>query len=166
MAYEGISVPIVLGQAGLITDDPISSLPLNALQRANNITFDSGRIGKSLGSSKFNSTALDSDVVSVFDWFPTPALQRLIAVTDNGKIWRDTGDATFGTNTPIKTGLGSLNTDTKICTGGAESSMRNKKLFISTGVSQVQIIDGDASTTRDINFPSQDWQSEIGRAHV
>lgn len=159
MAYQGITVPIVLGQAGLITDDPISSLPLNALQMANNITFDSGRIGKSLGSSKYNATALDSDIVSVFDWYPTPTAQRLIAVTDNGKVWRDTGDGTFGTNTPIKTGLGSLSTDTKICTGGAESSMRNKKLFIATGVSQVQIIDGDASTTRNINLPSQDWQS-------
>jgi hypothetical protein len=159
MAYQGISVPIVLGQAGLITDDPISSLPLNALQKANNITFDSGRIGKSLGSSKYNSSALDSDIVAVFDWFPTPSLQRLIAVTDNGKIWRDTGDTTFGSATPIKTGLGTLTTDTKISAGGAESSLRNKKLFITTGASQVQIIDGDASTTRDINLPSQDWQT-------
>lgn len=159
MAYQGISVPIVLGQAGLITDDPISSLPLNALQKANNITFDSGRIGKSLGSTKFNSTALESDIVAVFDWFPTPSSQRLIAVTDNGKVWRDTGDGTFSSATAIKTGLGTLTTDTKIATGGAESSLRNKKLFISTGVSQVQVIDGDASTTRDIIFPSPDWQA-------
>jgi len=88
MAYQGMSVPIVLGDAGLITDVPNSSLPLNALSKANNVSFQNGRIGKSLGCSKFNSVALSSDIVALADWWPTSALQRLIAVTDDGKIFR------------------------------------------------------------------------------
>jgi hypothetical protein len=134
---------------------------LNALQKANNISFDSGRISKMLGANKLNATALDSgaDIVGVCDWWPTSALQRTIALTDTGKAYRDTGDATFGSGTAIKTGLGTLTTDSKFTQAGSESSGRNKKLFISTGVSQIQIIDGDAAVLRDINFPSPDWQA-------
>lgn len=157
MGYTGISVPITLGQVGLITDDPISALPLNALQKAENVSFQNGRISKMQGSTRYNSSALTSDIVAVFDWWPTSLLQRLIAVTDDGKIWRDSGDGTFSSATPIKTGLGVLTTDTKILTGGAESSGRNKKLFILTGVSQVQVLSGDSATPTAIALPSPDW---------
>lgn len=159
MAYSGVSVPIILGQSGLITDDPLSALPLNALQKANNVEVFSGTIAKSLGTSKFNATALDSGsaIVSIFDWWPTPALQRLIAITASGKMYRDTGDTTFSSGTAIKTGLGTLTTDTHITTGGAESAGRNKKLFALTATSQVQVLSGDSATPTAIALPSADW---------
>jgi len=159
MAYTGVTVPIVLGQSGLITDDPLSQLPLNALQKANNVSVFSGTIEKQLGTSKFNATALDSgaEIVSVFDWFPTPTVQRLIALTATGKLYRDTGDTTFSSGTAIGTGLGTLTTDAHMTTGGSESAGRNKKLFILPGASQIQIISGDASVTTSIALPSADW---------
>lgn len=160
MAYQGFSVPIPLGQAGIVTDDAASALPLNALQKANNVSVFGGAIEKSLGTSKVNATALDSGsaVVSVFDWFPTSALQRLIALTASGKLYRDTGDGTFTTGTAIKTGLGTLTPSSHMVEGGSESAGRNKKLFIfPDGQSQVQVISGDASTTTAIALPSADW---------
>ena len=157
MSYTGNTIAIPLGQVGLLTDDPVSSLPINALQVANNVSMFSGSIEKSKGTSKLNAVALGSSIVSVFDWFPTSVLQRTIAATADGKLWRDTGDGTFGTATAIKTGLGTLTPDTHQTTGGAESSGRNKKLFILTGTSQIQIISGDASVTAAINLPSADW---------
>ncbi len=105
MGYTGNSVAISLGQAGLITDDPISSLPLNALIKANNISFQNGRLSKSRGSTRFNSTSLGADVVAVFDWWPDSTNQRLMALTDDGKLWRDTGNGTFSAGVAIKTGL-------------------------------------------------------------
>jgi hypothetical protein len=157
MAYSGTSVPIVLGTAGLVTDDPISSLPLNALEKANNVSFQNGRISKQQGSLRFNSSALSSAIVALTDWWPTSALQRLIAMTADGKMWRDTGDTSFTGTTPIKTGLGALSTDARFVTGGQESAGKNKKLFGLTGISQIQVLSGDSATPTDISMPSPDW---------
>lgn len=160
MAYAGVSVPIVLGGSGLITDAPNSELPLGALSKANNITFQNGRISKQLGNTKLNSTALDSgaDIVCLFDYWPTSALQRTMALTDSGKLYRDTGDGTFGSGTAIKTGLGSLTTNSHMLVGGQESASRNKKLFVfCNGAAQVQVISGDSSTPAVIAQPSADW---------
>lgn len=157
MAYTGVSIPIILGQVGLITDDPISALPINALSKANNVSFQNGRLSKMQGSTKYNATTLGADIVAITDWWPTPALQRTIALTDDGKMWRDSGDATFGSTTPIKTGLGVLTTDSHFVSGGQESSGRSKKLFALTGTSQVQVLDADSSTPSAIALPSADW---------
>lgn len=158
MAYSGVSIPIVLGQVGLITDDPISSLPLNALAKANNVSFQNGRISKSLGCSKLNSTALSSDIVGLFDWWPTSALQRTIALTDDGKMFRDTGDGTFTTQTAITSGLGALTTDSHMITAGQESAGRSKKLFTFTnGVNQIKVITADGTTNVNVALPSADW---------
>jgi hypothetical protein len=157
MGYTGSSVPIVLGQVGLITDDPISALPLNALQKANNITFQNGRISKMLGSTKYNADALTGQVVGLKDWWPTSSLQRLIAVTSDGKVWRDTGDTTFSSNTPIKTGLGGTTTDTCLEAAGAETAGRDRKLFIATGSSQIQVLAGDSAVPTSLALPSADW---------
>lgn len=159
MAYSGVSVPIVLGGAGLVTDAPSSEIPINALSKANNVSFQNGRIGKQLGNTKLNSTALDSgaDVVCLFDYWPTSALQRTIALVDSGKMYRDTGDGTFSSGSAIKTGLGTLTTDCHMMTGGAESASRNKKLFAFTGSSQVQVLSGDSSAPTALALPSADF---------
>lgn len=161
MAYIGQSIPIPLGQLGLKTDDPMTSLPPNAAILANNVRMVNSRVEKSRGSDKFNSTALTGAVVSLFDYWPTPTLQRLIALTSDGKAWRDTGDGTFTAYAPIATGLGSLTPDAHMVAGGAEEAGRNKKLFIFTGSSQVKRIDGDGSSLASISDPSPDWASSF-----
>lgn len=161
MGYTGISIPITLGEVGLITDQPTSQLPINGLQKANNVSVFAGTIEKGLGTSKFNATTLDSGspIVSVFDWYPTSALQRLIALTASGKLYRDTGDTTFTGGVAITSGLGTLTTDAHMVSGGAESAGRNKKLFVMPGQTQIQVLSGDGSTTSNIALPSADWAS-------
>jgi hypothetical protein len=84
----------------------------------------------------------------------------MLALTSDGKVWRDSGDGTFGTATPIKTGLGTLTPSAHLMAGGVEQANRNKKAFIYTsGTNQIQVVDGDVSTTRDIKFPNSDWAS-------
>jgi hypothetical protein len=157
MSYSGTSIGIPVGQLGLKTDDAQTSLPPNALIKANNISLYSGRIEKVKGATKYNATPLTSSIVAVADWFPSPTLQRLIACTSDGKIWRDTGSSTFSANTPIATGLASLTTDTHMVTGGAESASRNKKLFILSASNQIKVLSGDASAVTSISTPSPDW---------
>lgn len=160
MGYKGAQVPIPLGQLGLRTDDATTSLPPNSLQKANNVSLYSGRIEKSLGSAKFNSTALESGIVALYDWYPTPSSKRLIALTINGKVWRDTGDGTFSSATAIKTGLGTLTPDAHMVEGGAEATGNNKKLFLfCNGAAQFQRLNGDSTTVLPCALPSADWAS-------
>lgn len=160
MAYVGSSIPIPLGELGIRTDAPMTSLPPNALLKANNVSLYSGRIEKARGTTKYNPVALPSnEVVCVFDWFPTTADQRLIAVTSDGKIWRDTGDRTFSSNTPIENLATAVTTDTHMVTGGQEEAGADKKLFILTGAKQIQVITGDGASTTDLALPSPDWSA-------
>lgn len=156
MPYEGSSTPIPLGQLGLRTDDAMTSLPPNALIKANNISLYSGRIEKSLGTTRYTTDALSGEVVATYDWFPTPDLQRLIACTSDGKVFRDTGDGTFNTQTAIASGLG-FSTDTCIVPAGQEDAGNNKKLFILSESQQIRYIDGDAAVLSTITNPSLDW---------
>lgn len=159
MAYNGQAVPIPLGQLGLRTDDPMTSLPPNAAIRCNNISFSTSRLEKSKGSAKYNANTLGSPVVGGFDWFPTPTVQRMIVATADGKLWRDTGTGSFNSNTPIATGLGPLSSSTHLSAGGAEEAGSNRKLFIYTGNTQIKVLSGDATSVTDIATPALDWAS-------
>lgn len=101
MAYEGYEVPIALGQLGLQTDGPQSQLPPNAALVANNVSFHTGVLSKSNGTVRYNSVSLGSPLICGFDWWPTASQQRTIVATANGRIWKDTGDGTFSSATPL-----------------------------------------------------------------
>lgn len=159
MAYVGARIPIALGQMGLRTDDPMTSIPPNAFIKANNISLYNSRVEKSQGSTKYNTTALDGAVVGLLDWFPTPSLQRLMAATTNGSIYRDTGDGTFTAFTPIKTGLSSVTTDAHFVTGGSELAGSPKKLFFFTGSNPVQVLTADGTSFANLANPSADWST-------
>lgn len=160
MAYSGTTAPIPLGTAGLLTDAPQATIPPNAAIKANNVSLWQGKLNKSPGSSKYSATALEASVVGVHDWWPTASSQRLIAVTANGKIWRDTGDGTWGTATAITTGLGTLNSDVHMVSGGAEAAGNSKRLFIFTGgVNQLKMLTADGTSTANITTPAADWSA-------
>jgi len=162
MAYTGSQIPIPFGELGLRTDEATTSLPPNALIKANNISMVSGRIEKSRGTEKYNPTAIPAGsdgIVAVFDWWPTSTLQRLIAVTANGDIYRDTGDRTFTGNAPIFSSSSGFFPTTHMVSGGQEAAGNSKVLFIFTGIAQVRTITGDAATTATISSPSPDWSA-------
>jgi hypothetical protein len=102
MGYTGTTAPIPMGEAGLFTDAPQSVIPVNAAIVANNVTLYNGKLLKSPGSTRYNaSQALSSEIVALFDWWPTASTQRLIAATSDGHVYRDTGDATFSSGTAL-----------------------------------------------------------------
>lgn len=158
MGYIGQQTPIPLGQLGLRTDDPMTSLPPNAAIVANNIDMFDSRIGKSRGSRLYNTgTPLPDSLVAGIDWWPDPTLQRLIVATAGGEIYRDTGSGTFNSNTPIKTGLLTLDTQSIFVTGGSEQAGNNRKLFFFSRSNLVQVLSGDGTSFVDIATPPADW---------
>ena len=160
MAYVGQIAPIPLGNMGLKTDDSMTNLPPNSAIKANNVRFTYSRLEKSGGSRKLNSSAFDAGVVGVSEWVPSAGLQRTIAVTSNGKVYRDTGSGTFNSNTAIATLTGTLDQDVCFAAGGAEASGNNRKLFIFTNsLNQIQVLDGDGTSLSAIDHPSADWSA-------
>lgn len=158
MGYTGTSIPIPVGQLGLRTDDAMTSLPANALIKANNISVYSGSIEKVQGSLKYNQVALSSAVVSVFDWWPNPSAQRCVAVTSDGKIWKDSGNRTFNGGVAITDLATTVSTDAMMVSGGQEANNNQKKLFIFTGgAAQIQVLENDDLSTTNIAIPSPDW---------
>lgn len=161
MSYVGKSVAIPLGNRGLLTDLPSSNIPADALIEANNVAFEYGSIRKDSGSTKFNSTALDggAGIVAIYDWHPDSANQRLIALTDTGKLYRDTGDGTFGAGTPIATDFGLPNNSVFFVEAGQEDTPTDlKKLFIYSRTRELGYLDGDATTLTAVT-PAADWGS-------
>jgi len=166
MTYTGTTVQIPMGQGGLRTDDSQLAIPPQNLIQAENISISSLEAQKAPGSSKFNSVALPAAIMGIYDWFPTATQQRLIAVTQDGKVYRDTGDGTFTANTAFDTELGNVNNQLKIVAGGLESASDNRKLFIFSGSRQLQFLDGDATDLTTISGPAADWASNFPTAGV
>lgn len=145
---------------GLHTDDPDTQIPPTDLKRANNITYEGNKVSKAPGAIRFNSTALSSSVVEAIDWWPSSILQRLIAITSDGQVWRLIDKFTQSTvqNTTDTTQANLLiNQQAMIVQGGAEVSGNNRKLFIFTGNNVVQVISGDATTRYNMSLPALDW---------
>ncbi len=164
MGYKGIPAKIPLGQFGILTDMPSDKLPPNALAGARNVCFFNGSIQKAPGTLKWNASAFDAGVVALWDYWPTVAAQRTLAVTSAGSVYRDLGSRDFSNgltaNTPIVTGLGSLTPNCMFVEGGKETANADKKLFLFThGVNQIKVLTGDGVTFSNIAAPSTDWTS-------
>jgi len=159
MGYQGQVATIPLGKAGLHTDDPQDDIPPGDLLESTNVTFENNVAEKAPGSIRYNSSALTSGVVAVYDWWPMPWKQRMVAVTRDGKVWlfRNRTSATEITpNGDAPTAL-TINGQVKILQVGNESSGRSKKLMILSGNDPIQIISGDNLTRSNITSPAADW---------
>lgn len=159
MAYTGVTARIPLGDFGLLTDSSPGSLPPGALIEARNVVLNNGTVQKAPGTYIYNANnQLSGAVVGLIDWRPNPFLQRLIALTDQGNIYRDTGNRTFGGATAITTGLSNVTPRSQFITGGNETAGRNKKLFLVTdGKNQIKVLSGDGTSFSDISTPATDW---------
>lgn len=158
MAYQGKIIEIPIGMDGLRTDDPDSKVSPSTLVRALNINLQSGYVEKDYGSRRWNSSALPGGVVGGFDWNPDDITQRMIVACNDGKIYRFTDAYNYSevsTSATIKT----INTSEMVnfVSAGGEESGNDKKLFIFSGASPIQVITADGTTRRNISNPAPEW---------
>ncbi len=156
--YETVTIP--LGTHGLLTDISEDKRPPGSLTLAENVFVRDGIVFKEPGSFRWTTTALATGIVALSDWFPADHIQRYIAVTKDGKLFRFTSRAS---SAQITAEAGSpavllpTQTQTQLVAAGAESSGRDRKMFVFTGINQVQVISGDGTTYRTISNPPTDW---------
>lgn len=157
--YNGQIVELPLGENGLRTDDPNSALQAGHLIRAKNVTFQNGAVEKAPGSMRWNSSALGTGIRAGFDWWPDDAIQRMIVLGNNGKVYRYTDPLSQTEVVPTAGAPSALNTSQygNIVAGGAEQGTNPRKLFIMTGYDPIQFISGDGKTRSNIPNPVGDF---------
>lgn len=157
MAYIGKIFPIPAGSGGLAGTKDQQEISADKLLVANGISYEGFTLRKEGGASKYNSSAITGapSVIGGYDWWPTSGVQRMVVVLSDGKIKKDIGDGSFSTT--LASGLSVSNVLPIFVEGGKEAAASNRKLFIFTGLNQVQVLSGDGATTAAIATPPADW---------
>lgn len=161
--YKGNIARVVFGQMGLLTDIPPGQVPMGAMIRANNISFETGLVTKCPGSRRLNTTSFSSPVIAVFDYWPDVVTQRLIVACEDGNLYRDTGDGNFGPdadsgNNPLtESVLNNLTPRSMFVEGGEETAGRSKKLFFFSGSNQLKVLEADEQEIENVASPAADW---------
>lgn len=157
--YSGLIVELPVGVNGLRTDDPDSVLQAGHLVTARNLNLQNGAIEKATGSIRWNQTPMSTGIKAAIDWWPDDAIQRLIVVCGDGKVYRFIDRLSRSEVIPLNGAPSSLNTSqyANIAVGGAEETGNNRKLFIMTGYNPIQVISGDATSRQTIANPVGDF---------
>lgn len=169
MTYAGTTLTLPLGTEGLTGSESLTILRPTQLVEARNVRFQDGLVQKENGSDKYNSAAISGapTIVAGWDWWPTATVQRMIVLTDDNELLRDTGDGLFGTT--LATGVNVANVPFFV-EGGKEASANNRKLFFFNGNQAPRVLSGDGVTVGNLATPAADWtgtdQPGFGAIHV
>lgn len=169
MPYTGQIAEIKFGDNGLMYDLAQQNIPPSAFIRADNVQFYNGMAEKAdqintwmLGNPSFSTPTFTGEKpLAVHRYFPLPGIERHIVVTDTGNVYKYDTPFSRVLVTPI---LGapttlSINNLPVIVEGGNEDANQPRKLFIFTGNSPVQVIEGDNATRRNMTSPALDWSA-------
>ncbi len=151
MSYAGLTRPIRAAQGGeYVTQNPNAVRPV-FVQRLRNCTLVNDLWETEPGTRKLNAAAITGAPIigTVVQFFPQPAVERLIACGRDGTIWKsEDGGASYAL---LKTGL-PINRLLVPVQGGQEETGKPKKLFL-LGAGEPQVISGDATTAPGISNP-------------
>lgn len=167
--YTGQIFDIPVGQGGLVGTRNQALISPDQLIVATNLSFEGGVLRKEGGAVKYNSSAISGapTILGGWDWWPTTALQRSIVVTDAGSMLKDSGAGTFPTT--LCSGKTFAGTIPVFVEGGKEAAANNRKLFMFSGLTQVQVLSADGATTANIATPPADWAAAfptLGFTHI
>lgn len=167
MAYAGNQKTIKFGGYGLTTDLSQQNLPSESLIRCENAMFKNGTIERSeeitdwmYGNPVYQTPDFENEKpIAIKRYFPAPRIERQIVVTDKGRVYKYYNGFRRVEITPTGVAPTTLSIDSMpvIVTGGNESGGGVKKVFIFTGNSPIQVIEGDDDTRRNLTTPSPDW---------
>ena len=158
--YECKIATIMVGQLGLISDDPSTALQPGYLQVAKNISLKDNRLEKDFGSEKWNQNAMGTGVRAFLEFKPDGYTKKVLTVGENGRVYKYSNPYIAKVEvTALVTEPSSILTNRSIfmLEGGAEETSNDRKIFIFSGQSKVQVIIADLNTRRPITLPAADW---------
>jgi hypothetical protein len=166
--YKGQAILIPMGEGGLQSDSPQSRIAPTQLIEARNVTLVNGYCEKHPGSRAWNQrnpntsaiNKISSGVQTFCEYFPNATTQRIIVLSRDGLLYKYNSRYELVQLTP-QTGapsvLGIPANDAHIVVAGNEVRSGFRKVFVFSGGSQVQVIDQDENTYRNIKNPAVDW---------
>ena len=166
--YRGQNILIPLGSGGLFTDVPQSRVPPTNLIEAQNVTLTNGYCEKSPGSKRWNQvnpftgdTVVGGGISAFAEFYPSPLNQRIIVLSKTGQVYKfnnpyERVTVTASSGSPSSLGIG---VQPHLVISGQESPSSDRKVFIFSGHSPVQVIVGDETTYRGMTTPAADWES-------
>jgi hypothetical protein len=166
--YRGQNILIPLGGGGLQTDIPQNRIAPTKLIEAENITLVNGYLEKSPGSKRWNqfnkntgSTTVPNGIAAFAEFNPSSGNQRIIALANDGLVYKFNSPYVRVQVTPQTGAPSPLNMTRQphITVAGNETATKARKVFIFSGLSQIQVIEGDNDTYRPIANPALDWAS-------
>lgn len=166
--YKGQNILIPLGGGGLQTDLPQSRISPSKLIEARNVTLVNGYCEKAPGSKRWNQvnptsgeTTIAGGIAAFTEYFPSAGNQRVIALGKDGKIYKFNSQFQRVQLTPESGAPAtlSLGKQPHIAIGGNEDIGKPRKVFVFSGLSQVQVISADGNTHRNITGQALDWAS-------
>lgn len=166
--YRGQTILIPFGGGGLVSDIPQAKISPASLIEAKNVTLVNGYCEKHPGSKRWNRTnpvtANPNTIlggVQAFAEYFIGANQKVIALSKSGNVYKFNSPyesvqitAQAGSPSPLL-----VKPTANIAIGGNEVPGGNKKAFIFSGSSQVQVVVGDGTTYRNITKPAFDWST-------
>lgn len=167
--YRGITIPIPIGQGGLVGTQEQANAAPDSLIIADGLSYEGRLLRKEGGAAKYNSTAITGSpsIIGGHDWWPTAGTQRMVVLGSNGTLYKDTGSADFAVT--LASGLTVSDIVPVFVEGGKEAAANNRKLFLFTGKNAVQVLSADGATTSNIATPPADWsgvnQPSFGMIH-
>lgn len=170
--YRGQTIVIPMGGGGLQSDLPQSRISPTQLIEARNVTLVNGYCEKHPGSRAWNQrnpntgsqNVIPSGVQTFCEYFPNATTQRVIVLSRDGYIYKydsryELIQLTPETGAPSRLSIPS--NDAHIVIAGNEIRSGFRKVFVFSGGSQVQVIDQDSNTYRNIKNPAADWVSSF-----
>jgi hypothetical protein len=166
MGYSGQVFRIPLGSRGLMTDEVQTRMPIDALLEAKNVSFVNGLIEKEPGALRWNNATYGSSVIAFTDFWPNDVTQRVTVLTADGVLRKHIDRLTSYVVGPDS--LADAQTLTiasdhlpQFIAGGVEASGTERKLFLATGTTQLQVMTGDFLTRRNVAQPALDWTTSF-----
>jgi hypothetical protein len=164
--YEGEIAAIQCGVGGLNANLNPSRILLKNVIQAEGVVMRQDHWRKEPGTALFGTITpatadpADNLIVALNDWHPTEAVQRIVSLRGDGKLYftianpGETGDpgAFVSTTTSgVGTRFGFF------VTGGSESSVYNRKLFLFRKNKLPTYVNGDVTNDVVIDRPAADW---------
>jgi hypothetical protein len=167
MSYSGQQKVINLGRLGLMSDLSEDTIPADGLIRCENVQFKNGIIERADEVTDWMYATpgyqtpdfVNEKPIAVKRYNPEPRFERQIVVTDKGRVYKYINGYNRIEVTPTNGAPDLLSIDAMpmIVIGGNEDQGEPKKVFIFTGNSPIQVIEGDGTTRRNLTTPSPDW---------
>lgn len=160
--YRGQNILIPLGSGGLQTDVPQNRIAPTKLIEAKNITLVNGYLEKSPGSERWNQSSISNieitaGIKAFTEFYPAVKNQRVIALSNDGKLYKYFNRYSNVLLSPTAGAPSTLLVGTQPHMTVAGNNPR--KVFVFSGLNQVQVIESDNNTYRPITTPANDWAS-------